>query len=313
MHRHPARARPGPRLAPCRRAPTFVTVRAGVLDVEVMRSGDPRVARGPSARLPVRRAQLRQGLGASGRGRSRRRGALLRGLRRHPVRRCDDHAFRSAGGRRPRPCRADRRAQPRSTHRGRLRLGRSRGLRGRCAVARSGVGAGERQRLPAAGHREQPTPSPPHLERKHWYQYYLHGERGRAGLREHRADARPPAVGGVVSDLDVRRRRVRGDPAGLRQPRLRRRRGALVPAPVRPRRRRPGVRRHRAQDRRAAIHHRADNRARRRARHGDASTPRDEHEPHFTSLVDYRLVDAGHALPQEAPEEFARAVLDVRQ
>src|SRR4051794_30004030 len=32
------------------------------------------------------------------------------------------------------------------------------------------------------------TPSPPHLERKHWYQYYLHGERGRAGLREHRAE-----------------------------------------------------------------------------------------------------------------------------
>ena len=41
--------------------------------------------------------------------------------------------------------------------------------------------------------------------------------------------------------------------------------------------------------------------------------PRQEHEPHFTSLVDYRLVDAGHNLPQEAPEEFARAVLDLRR
>jgi pimeloyl-ACP methyl ester carboxylesterase len=31
------------------------------------------------------------------------------------------------------------------------------------------------------------APSSPYLERKHWYQYYLHGERGRAGLHEHRA------------------------------------------------------------------------------------------------------------------------------
>ena len=40
--------------------------------------------------------------------------------------------------------------------------------------------------------------------------------------------------------------------------------------------------------------------------------PRDQHEQHFSSLLDYRLVDAGHNLPQEAPTEFAQAVLDVR-
>ena len=31
-------------------------------------------------------------------------------------------------------------------------------------------------------------PSPPHLERKHWYQYYLHSERGRTSLSEYRAE-----------------------------------------------------------------------------------------------------------------------------
>jgi len=31
-------------------------------------------------------------------------------------------------------------------------------------------------------------PSPPHLERKHSYQYYLHNERGRTGLREYRSE-----------------------------------------------------------------------------------------------------------------------------
>ena len=41
--------------------------------------------------------------------------------------------------------------------------------------------------------------------------------------------------------------------------------------------------------------------------------PRDTHEQHFASLVDYRLVNAGHGLPQEAPEEFAQAVLDLRR
>ena len=41
--------------------------------------------------------------------------------------------------------------------------------------------------------------------------------------------------------------------------------------------------------------------------------PRETHEQHFPALVDYRLVNAGHDLPQEAPEEFAQAVLDLRR
>ena len=32
------------------------------------------------------------------------------------------------------------------------------------------------------------TPAPPHLEKRYWYQYYLHSERGRAGLTEYRSE-----------------------------------------------------------------------------------------------------------------------------
>ena len=32
------------------------------------------------------------------------------------------------------------------------------------------------------------TPAAPENESRYWYQYYLHGERGRNGLRAHRAD-----------------------------------------------------------------------------------------------------------------------------
>src|ERR1700761_200224 len=39
------------------------------------------------------------------------------------------------------------------------------------------------QDIPAAG-----QPAPPEAERRLWYQYYLHGERGRAGLAANRAE-----------------------------------------------------------------------------------------------------------------------------
>ncbi len=154
-------------------------------------------------------------------------------------------------------------------------------------------------------------PSQPHLERKHWYQYYLHSERGRVGLREHRAELarllweewsptwsftdeefeatrpafdNPDFVDVVVHSYRHRYGLVDGDPAYddtersiAEQPPI------TVPTVV---------------------------------LDGEHDTvtparPRHEHEPHFTSLVDYRLVDAGHGLPQEAPDEFARAVLDL--
>ena len=157
------------------------------------------------------------------------------------------------------------------------------------------------------------TPTAPFLERKHWYQYYFHSERGRAGLREHRADLarllweewsptwdvtdedfeatrpafdNPDFVDVVVHSYRHRYGLVEGDPA---YDDTERRIAGLPPVPV------PTI-----------------------VLDGEHDTvtpaqPRDEHEPHFTSLVDYRLLDAGHDLPQEEPEEFARAVLDLRR
>ena len=40
--------------------------------------------------------------------------------------------------------------------------------------------------------------------------------------------------------------------------------------------------------------------------------PLAEHEGHFSRLVDHRRVDAGHNVPQEAPQDFAAAVLQLR-
>jgi pimeloyl-ACP methyl ester carboxylesterase len=155
-------------------------------------------------------------------------------------------------------------------------------------------------------------PSSPFLERKHWYQYFLHSERGRAGLREHRADLarllweewsptwafteaefeatrpafdNPDFVDVVVHSYRHRYGLVEGDPAyDDTERRIAEQPPIAVPTIV---------------------------------LDGEHDTvtparPRDEHEPHFSSLLDYRLVDAGHDLPQEAPDEFARAVLDVR-
>ncbi len=157
------------------------------------------------------------------------------------------------------------------------------------------------------------SPSAPHLERKHWYQYYLHGERGRAGLEEHRAalarllweewsptwdftdedfEATRPAfdnpdfVDVVVHSYRHRYGLVGGDPA---YDETERRIAALPPITV------PTI----VLD----------------GEH-DTVTPartRAEHEPGFTTLLDHRLLDAGHDLPQEAPEDFARAVLEVRR
>lgn len=155
------------------------------------------------------------------------------------------------------------------------------------------------------------TPSAPHLERKHWYQYYLHGERGREGLRAHRAELarllweewsptwsfdddefeatrpafdNPDFVEVVLHSYRHRYGLVDGDPA---YDDTERRIAAQPPITV------PTI-----------------------VLDGEHDTvtlaqARDEHEPHFSSLLDHRLVDAGHNLPQEAPEEFARAILDL--
>ena len=49
-------------------------------------------------------------------------------------------------------------------------------------------------------------------------------------------------------------------------------------------------------------------------RHDTVRPPRsrEEHAAHFTNLVDYRRIDAGHNPPQENPAEFAHTVSYLR-
>jgi pimeloyl-ACP methyl ester carboxylesterase len=160
---------------------------------------------------------------------------------------------------------------------------------------------------------EAGQPDPPEAERKLWYQYYLHGERGRAGLAANRADYtrllwrewsptwdfsdaefaatrpsfdNPDFVDVVVHSYRHRFGLVDGDPAYEATER------AIAAQPhitV------PTVVLDPAED---TLH---------------APESRAEHESHFSNLVDLRTVGAGHNVPQEQPGEFAAAVLQLRR
>ena len=177
-------------------------------------------------------------------------------------------------------------------------------------VAGSRGGAGHCLRLQRAGHRRSEDPQPPEFERKLWYQYYLHGERGRAGLSTRRGDYakllwrewspnwsfteedfaatrpsfdNPDFVDVVVHSYRHRYGLVAGDPAYepteqqiATQPPI------TVPAIV------------------------LD------GEHGLVQPRlREQHAIHFPALLDYRCLDAGHNIPQESPQEFASAVIDM--
>ena len=157
------------------------------------------------------------------------------------------------------------------------------------------------------------APVEPEMERRLWYQYYFHGERGRIGLQEKRAKlcrllwslwsptwrfsdatyaatrrsfANPDFVEVVVHSYRHRFALVAGDPA------LEELEAALAKQPpitV------PAVTLEGADD-------------------GLLLEPDGaEHDAHhFTGLRKHRLVrGAGHNLPQEAPAAFAQAVLDL--
>lgn len=158
------------------------------------------------------------------------------------------------------------------------------------------------------------APAEPAAEHRLWYQYYLQGERGRAGLAADRAafcrllwqlwsptwsfsDAEfdataasfdnPDFVDVVVHSYRHRYGLVAGDPAvaGIEAALA-----AQPPIGV------PTVSLDGADD--------------------EVNPPRSakHHAPHFTGPYEHRIVaGAGHNLPQEAPRAFADAVLAVRQ
>jgi pimeloyl-ACP methyl ester carboxylesterase len=163
------------------------------------------------------------------------------------------------------------------------------------------------QNIPAAA-----SPAPPEVERMLWYQYYLHGDRGRSGLDAHRREFtrllwhewspgwrftdnefaattasfdNPDFVDVVVHSYRHRYGLVPGAPAYqaiedeiAAQPTISPPTVVIDPQddPLVP---------------------------------GDP--PRAAHEAHFPALLDVRSVPAGHNVPQEAPEAFADAVLHV--
>jgi len=157
--------------------------------------------------------------------------------------------------------------------------------------------------------RGEAAPTAPAIERTHWYQYYLHGERGRAGLSANRGEyARllwrewsptwaftdadfeatqvsfdnPDFVEVVVHSYRHRYGLVGGDPTyQATEERIAAQPPILVPTIVVD-----------------GVHDTVE-----------PPRPRAERERHFTDLVDYRCLDAGHNAPQESPEEFAAAVI----
>jgi pimeloyl-ACP methyl ester carboxylesterase len=160
------------------------------------------------------------------------------------------------------------------------------------------------QNIPASG-----QPAPPQDERKLWYQYYLHNERGRAGLAAYREDytrllwrewspnwkfteaefaatapsfSNPDFVDVVVHSYRHRYGLVAGDPAYDQTER------AIEAQPVITV---PTVIIDPTEETLAS----PDSRA--------------EHETHFTHLVELHTVAAGHNPPQERPADFAAAVL----
>lgn len=155
-------------------------------------------------------------------------------------------------------------------------------------------------------------PASPEKEQRMWYQYYLHGERGRAGLAEHRrafcrllwsswsptwrfdddtyarsaaAFDNPDFVDVVVHSYRHRFGLVEGDP---RFEEMERRLAAMPPITV------PTI----------TLEGDADGVTPMGGRQADAAR--------FTGRHENRVVpDAGHNLPQEAPQTFAAAVLDI--
>lgn len=153
------------------------------------------------------------------------------------------------------------------------------------------------------------VPATPDRESAYWYQYYLHGERGRRGLERYRAEyARllwqqwsprwsftdqtlqatvesfnnPDFVDVVVHSYRHRYGLADGDPAyELTEKRIAAEPVVMVPTVV------------------------IDTKY-------DGLPPRaisGTHEDHFTHLVAHRIIESGHGVPQEKPQEFADAVL----
>ena len=155
-------------------------------------------------------------------------------------------------------------------------------------------------------------PSAPEREHQHWYQYYFHGERGRAGLEQNRREFcrllwrlwspqwdfddetynrtatsfdNPDFVAVVIQSYRHRYRLADGDPA-LEDIERRLESQPAITVPT-------------------VVLHGSDN--------GVSPVASSEaHRRHFTGPYERRVIpQVGHNLPQEAPGDFAGAVLSL--
>jgi pimeloyl-ACP methyl ester carboxylesterase len=165
------------------------------------------------------------------------------------------------------------------------------------------------QNIPAAA-----SPVPPQFEHLLWYQYYLHGDRGRAGLQTYRREFaallwrqwspdwafsddefdstatsfdNPDFVDVVVHSYRHRYGLVAGDPAYQHLEDI-----IATQPPI-------GVPTVVVDPERDGL--------------VPVAPPRSAHEHHFPALLDVRAVRAGHNVPQEAPAAFADAILQAHR
>ena len=155
-------------------------------------------------------------------------------------------------------------------------------------------------------------PLTPQAEQQWWYQYYFATERGRAGYERYRREFAQLIWRTASPQWDFDDATFERTAAALRQPRSRGDRDPQLPLADRPRRRRAAVRRRwsAAWPRRPSSTCRpSPSKATPTARRTRTRLLRGK----FSGPHSHRTITGGigHNLPQEAPEAFAQAVIDV--
>lgn len=161
---------------------------------------------------------------------------------------------------------------------------------------------------------ESLTPGFPEDEYRHWYQYYFHGKRGRAGLEQNRCEFCRLLWQLWSPDWQFSNATYRRTAAAFENP-------DFVPVVIHSYRHRyglvPGDPSLESIERLLASRPRIAVPAISLDGEGDGVMPSggsENHHRYFTGPYERRVIPlAGHNLPQEAPVEFARAVLDLSQ
>ena len=180
---------------------------------------------------------------------------------------------------------------------------------GRSAASGARVGQRLSDRQPGG----QPAAVAAGAELAWWYQFYFATERGRAGYAANTARLRQAHLADRLAALGVRRRDVRAQRRGPRQPGSRRHRHPQLPLADRRRGRRGAVRRDRGAAGRRPDDRRADDHPRRRRERRARTRMPAAYRAKFTGPYAHRLITGGvgHNLPQEAPRAFADAIIEV--